>query len=382
MLTTPPVSLYIHFPWCVQKCPYCDFNSHGVRKEGIPQQAYVDALLADLSWSAQFIESRPIQSIFIGGGTPSLIEPDLLSLLLQKIDQKYQVCSHCEITLEANPGTLDVQRFKAFKDAGVNRLSLGVQSLNDRHLKNIGRIHNAQQARHAIEVVSKLFESFNLDLMYALPDQTLDELHFDLQEILSYQPPHFSIYHLTIENNTYFSKHPPVHLPDDDLASEMLDLICQSTNVAGLERYEVSAYAKEGKQCKHNRNYWEYGDYLGIGAGAHGKLTLGQNIVRTVRYRDPFLYMQNAIKNKACSATESIAIDERTFEFVLGALRLKNGVPKSYFHERTGLPPNAIEHQCTQAVQMGLLCADPAMLKATEKGFDFLSDLQTLFLPD
>ena len=375
-----PLSLYIHFPWCVRKCPYCDFNSHAVEEGGVPQRAYLDALLSDLSESADNVAGREVQSIFIGGGTPSLIEPDVLYKLLDGVAQHVIVCPDCEITLEANPGTFEKARFDAFKQAGVTRLSLGVQSLNDRHLKAIGRIHDAKQACSAIEVAQLLFETFNLDLMYALPGQTLEELECDLREILSFNPPHLSIYHLTMEANTYFAKYPPIALPDDDLASQMLDLIGAQASIAGLERYEVSAYAQQGKQCRHNRHYWEYGDYLAIGAGAHGKLTFGDEINRFVKYRDPYLYMDKAMQCGATAAVEMVLSQERVFEFMLGSLRLKEGVPTTYFSERTGIAFEKMARQRQKAIQLGLLCDDLGRIKATEKGFDFLSDLQEIFL--
>lgn len=380
-VATLPLALYIHFPWCVRKCPYCDFNSHAVREEGIPQQDYLNALLTDLSRSAPDLAQREVHSIFIGGGTPSLMEPDMLFKLLEGIAWQLKISPDCEITLEANPGTFKKARFQAFKEAGITRLSLGVQSLNDRQLLAIGRIHNAKQARSAIEMAHTLFDTFNLDLMYALPGQTLKELGDDLQAILSFNPPHLSIYHLTLEDNTYFAKYPPKALPDDDVTAQMLDMITEKTAKAGLGRYEVSAYAQSGKQCRHNRHYWEYGDYLGIGAGAHGKLTAGDEITRHVKYRDPYLYMANAMQGRATASVEKVLPDERAFEFMLGALRLKDGVPTVYFTERTGLPLEKMDLQRQKAVQMGLLCDDRHRIKATEKGFDFLSDLQELFLP-
>ena len=377
-----PFSIYIHFPWCVRKCPYCDFNSHAVKEEGIPQHAYLNALLTELTIYTPFVADREVCSIFIGGGTPSLMEPELVATLLENISKQFKTTPDCEITLEANPGTFDKARFKAFKDAGINRLSLGVQSLNDKHLKSIGRIHDAKQARSAIETVQTLFCTFNLDLMYALPAQSLAELKQDLQEMLLFQPPHLSIYHLTVETNTYFAKYPPQGIPDDDLASQMLDMITEQTSKTGLERYEVSAYAQNGKQCRHNRHYWEYGDYLGIGAGAYGKLSSGENIIRSVNYRDPYLYMKNALDGKAVASKEKITIHERPFEFMLGALRLKEGVPINYFCERTGLSLDSIDKQRQKAIKAGLLSDDVNTIKATEKGFDFLSNLQEMFLPD
>ncbi|MGL4666507.1 MAG: radical SAM family heme chaperone HemW [Saezia sp.] len=382
LLQTLPISLYIHFPWCIRKCPYCDFNSHAVKAGGVPQHAYLSALLADLSVAAKEVKHREVKSIFIGGGTPSLMEPEILAELLAGVYQHLNVASDCEITLEANPGTYEKERFHAFRQAGITRLSLGIQSLNDRYLHAIGRVHNAKQAIEAIEAAQKLFPSFNLDLMYALPEQTLLDLDVDLKEILSFQPPHLSIYHLTVESNTYFSKYPPASLPDDDLASQMLDLITEKTAKIGLDRYEVSAYAKNGNQCRHNRHYWEYGDYLGIGAGAHGKVSLGEDIHRYIKYRDPDLYMRHAMEGNATASTEQVRPDERAFEFMLGALRLKQGVPINYFTERTGLPFGAIKEPHQKAMSLGLLCDTKEVIKATDKGFDFLSNLQEMFLPE
>lgn len=386
----PPVSLYIHFPWCVRRCPYCDFNSH-VQPEnlGTVQKQYLQALLTDLSVMAKAVQERQIQSIFIGGGTPSLMSPDILADLLAEVRVQLSLSHSCEITIEANPGTFEKDRFLAFQQAGVNRLSLGVQSLNDQKLNALGRIHNAAQAVAAIEEAQKTFKSFNLDLMYALPEQTLEEFQFDLSKVLAFEPPHLSLYHLTIEPNTYFAKYPP-RLPDDDLASFMLDHITQHCASVGLQRYEVSAYARHGFECKHNKNYWEYGDYIGIGAGAHGKLTIPvingkevlKKIIRHIKYRDPMLYMQKALCGEATAQTQEVLPEELPFEFMLGALRLKEGVRAELFEQRTGLALDKIGAQLQKAIALGLLSPDLHQLKATSKGFDFLSNLQELFLSE
>ena len=290
----PPLSLYVHLPWCIKKCPYCDFNSHEMARAELPEQRYIDALIADLEASLPHIWGRSVHSIFIGGGTPSLFSPAAIDRLLADIRARLRLDADCEITLEANPGTFEKDRFKAFRSAGVTRLSVGVQSFNDAHLKALGRVHDSAQAIAAVEEAAASFETFNLDIMYALPGQTLAGLEKDMRQALALSPPHISIYHLTIEPNTYFAKFPPV-IPEEDLAYAMLDRITEMTAQAGMQRYEVSAYAKPGHRCFHNLNYWQFGDYLGIGAGAHSKLSFAHRIVRQVRWREPRLYIDNAL---------------------------------------------------------------------------------------
>jgi len=297
----PPLSLYVHLPWCLKKCPYCDFNSHELSSaltEGLPEQRYLDALVADLEASLPLIWGRAVHSIFIGGGTPSLFSPQAIDRLLGDIRARLRLDADCEITLEANPGTFEKDRFKAFRSAGVTRLSVGVQSFDDRHLKALGRVHDRGQALAAVEEAAQAFDTFNLDIMYALPGQTLENLEQDMRQALALQPPHISIYQLTIEPNTYFAKFPPV-IPEEDLAYAMLDRITEMTEDAGLARYEVSAYAKPGHRCFHNLNYWQFGDYLGIGAGAHSKLSFPHRVIRQVRYREPGLYMEKALAGDA-----------------------------------------------------------------------------------
>ena len=289
----PPLSLYVHLPWCLQKCPYCDFNSHALEAE-VPEQRYLDALCADLEHSLPLIWGRSVHSIFIGGGTPSLFSPAAIERLLSDMRARLRLEADCEITLEANPGTFEKDRFRAFRAAGVTRLSLGVQSFNDAHLQALGRVHNRDQAIAAAQEARQAFETFNLDLMYALPGQTLAQLQQDLDVALSLAPTHLSVYHLTIEPNTVFAKYPP-QLPEDDDAYAMLDCITERTLQAGLHRYEVSAYARDGHRCWHNLNYWQFGDYLGIGAGAHSKLSFAHRVVRQVRNRDPRLFMAHAM---------------------------------------------------------------------------------------
>ncbi len=385
----PPLALYVHLPWCLKKCPYCDFNSHewGPRSGGqsaLPQQRYLDALRADLEASLPLIWGRRVHSIFIGGGTPSLFEPASIDQLLGDIRARLTLEPDCEITLEANPGTFERDRFRDFRAAGVNRLSIGVQSFNDAKLRALGRVHDASQARAAVEEAAACFDTFNLDLMYALPGQTLAECEADLQQALAFAPPHLSIYHLTLEPNTLFAKHPPsgaLSLPDDDLAFEMLDLISERTAAAGLERYEVSAFARNGHRCVHNLNYWQFGDYLGIGAGAHGKLSFAHRVIRQVRFRDPLGYMDAALAGSAVAQEEEVARNQLPFEYMLNALRLKRGFALADFSARTGLPLSAVSAALDAAEQRGLLARDFERAWPTERGFDWLSDLQALFLP-
>ncbi|UXH80948.1 radical SAM family heme chaperone HemW [Roseateles amylovorans] len=380
----PPLSLYVHLPWCLQKCPYCDFNSHEFRAgrelDLDTGRAYLAALRADLEASLPLIWGRPIVSVFIGGGTPSLFPPEQIAELISDLRARLPLEPGCEITMEANPGTFERERFAGFAQAGVTRLSIGVQSFDDAQLKRLGRVHNSDQARAAIQEAAQAFSTFNIDLMYALPDQTLEALASDIEQALSFQPPHLSVYHLTIEPNTRFANDPPEHLPDPDLASEMLDLITERTGAQGMSRYEVSAYARDGHRCAHNLNYWQFGDYLGIGAGAHTKLSFAHRVLRQVRWRDPATFMAKAAEGQAVSNENEVARSELPFEFMLNALRLREGVPLQSFLERTGLPPSSIAQAMEKGRAKGLLEADPAVIRATPLGFDFLSDLQALFL--
>jgi oxygen-independent coproporphyrinogen-3 oxidase len=374
----PPLSLYVHLPWCLKKCPYCDFNSHEVSGE-MPEQRYIDALVADLESSLPLIWGRTVHSVFIGGGTPSLFSPQAIDRLLGDIRARVRLGADCEITLEANPGTFEKDRFKAFRRAGVTRLSVGVQSFDDRHLKALGRVHDRAQAIAAVEEAAQAFDTFNLDLMYALPGQTLENLEQDMRQALSLNPPHISIYHLTIEPNTYFAKFPPV-IPEEDTAYAMLDRITEMTGAAGLQRYEVSAYARPGHRCFHNLNYWQFGDYLGIGAGAHGKLSFAHRVVRQVRFREPKLYMEKALAGDAVAQATEIARAELPFEFMLNALRLREGFKLQDFVEKTGLPLTAIERGLAEGERQGWIERDLTRVRPTERGFDFLNDLQALFL--
>jgi putative oxygen-independent coproporphyrinogen III oxidase len=380
----PPLSLYVHLPWCLRKCPYCDFNSHEVVREAngaatVPEQRYLDALVADLESALPLVWGRPVHSIFIGGGTPSLFSPASIDRLLGDIRARLKLEADCEITLEANPGTFEKDRFRAFRSAGVTRLSVGVQSFNDAHLKALGRVRGRAQAVAAVEEAAAAFDTFNLDLMYALPGQAMEQLEEDMTQALALAPPHLSVYHLTIEPNTYFAKFPP-RVPDDDTAYAMLDRITEMTTGAGMERYEVSAYAKPGHRCWHNLNYWQFGDYLGIGAGAHGKLSFPHRIVRQVRYREPRLYMDNALAGQPIAQEDEVTRADLPFEFMLNALRLREGFTLAQFSERTGLALTAIEEPLAEAERRGLVDRDLARVRPTERGFDFLSDLQQLFL--
>ncbi len=379
LTSLPPLSLYVHLPWCIRKCPYCDFNSHQAPDQ-IPQQRYIDAVIADLEQSLPLVWGRTVHSIFIGGGTPSLFSPAAIDRLLGDIRARLKLEPDCEITLEANPGTFEKDRFRAFRGAGVTRLSIGVQSFNDDHLKALGRVHDRRQAIAAVEEAAQAFDTFNLDIMYALPGQTLAQLEQDMATALAMMPPHISIYHLTIEPNTAFAKFPP-QLPQDDDAYAMLDRITEMTGGAGMERYEVSAYARPGHRCWHNLNYWQFGDYLGLGAGAHGKLSFAHRVVRQVRFREPRLYMDKALAGNAVTLDEEVSRSDLPFEFMLNVLRLPGGFALQDFSARTGLPVSVLEQPLQQAHAKGLIERDLQRVRPTALGFDFLSDLQGLFLP-
>lgn len=381
----PPLSLYIHLPWCLKKCPYCDFNSHewrnGDARTGLPEERYVDALIADLEAALPLIWGRTVHSIFMGGGTPSLFSPAAIDRLIAAVRARVRMEPDCEITLEANPGTFEKDRFRAYRGAGVTRLSIGVQSFDDRFLHALGRVHDGDQARAAVAEAAQAFETFNLDIMYALPGQTLQDLDRDLQTALSFKPPHISIYHLTIEPNTYFAKFPPV-IPEDDTAYAMLDRISETTARTGMQRYEISAYAQPGHACFHNTNYWQFGDYLGIGAGAHSKLSFAHRVVRQVRFRDPARYMDQALAGHALAQDNEVRRAELPFEYMLNALRLREGFTLQHYMERTGLPLSSIAKGLETAERKGLITRTAGRVTPTELGFDFLSDLQELFLAD
>lgn len=381
----PPLSVYVHLPWCLKKCPYCDFNSHELRGDAqqgmaLHEKQYLAALRADLEASLPLVWGRQVHSIFIGGGTPSLFSPLGIGELISDLRARLPLVPDCEITMEANPGTFETDRFHAFREAGVTRLSVGVQSFNDMHLKALGRVHSAEQALAAVQEAAKAFATFNIDLMYALPNQTMDHFKQDLKMAMSLQPPHLSIYHLTIEPNTLFAKHKPQGLPEDDEAYDMLDQITAATTEAGMQRYEVSAFAKPGHRCWHNTNYWQFGDYLGLGAGAHSKLSFAHRIVRMVRHREPNLYMDKSMRSESVAQSHEVSRVDLPFEFMLNALRLKEGFALSWFADRTGLPLSSIESALSKAEQQGWVHRDLAKVWPSDLGFDFLSDLQALFL--
>ena len=374
----PPLALYIHFPWCVRKCPYCDFNSHAVR-EGIPEAAYVEALLADFEQALPRLSGREFSSVFIGGGTPSLLSPKALERLFSGLRASQTFSPEVEITMEANPGTTDTARFAAYRAAGVTRVSIGVQSLDDELLKRIGRIHGRREALAAIEAAARHFDTWNLDLMYALPGQSLAQAAEDIEMALSFSPPHLSCYHLTLEPNTAFHRAPPV-LPDDELCADMQDQLEALLELVGYEHYETSAFARPGHRCRHNLNYWRFGDYLGIGAGAHGKLTDASGVFRETRARHPRAYLEAAGQGSFVQTLERVKSEALPFEFMMNALRLLEGVPSTLFEARTGLPLSEIENAWREARDRGLMVADREKLAPTELGRRFLNDLLEIFL--
>jgi putative oxygen-independent coproporphyrinogen III oxidase len=376
----PPLALYIHWPWCVRKCPYCDFNSHE-SKEPVPEQAYLDALRADLEQSLPLIWGRKIHTVFIGGGTPSLISAAGLDRLMSDLRTLLPLDLDAEITMEANPGTFEAEKFKSFRASGINRLSIGIQSFNSRHLQALGRIHDAEEAIRAVGIAQANFDNFNLDLMYALPGQTLAEAQADIDTALSFSPPHLSLYHLTMEPNTVFAKYPP-ELPGDDDTADIQDMIAERTAAAGYEHYEVSAYAKPGHRARHNLNYWQFGDYLGIGAGAHSKLSFPHRVLRQARFKQPASFMEAAGKGNAVAEEHEIARADLGFEFMLNTLRLTEGFDPNLFGERTGMPINAIEKALNAAEAKGLIYRDFRVIRPTELGQRFLNDLQEMFLAE
>ena len=376
----PPLSLYIHWPWCVRKCPYCDFNSHEAKGE-VPEKEYLDALRRDLEMSLPLIWGRKIYTIFIGGGTPSLMSAAGMDRLMSDLRSLLPLEGACEITMEANPGTFEAEKFRSYRDSGINRLSIGIQSFNSEHLKALGRIHDDGEAKRAVEIALANFDNFNLDLMYALPNQSLEQARQDIQTAIDFTPPHLSLYHLTMEPNTLFAKYPP-QLPDDDLSADMQDMIAELTAAGGYGHYEVSAYAKPGHQARHNLNYWQFGDYLGIGAGAHSKLSFPHRVLRQARYKQPKSYMDAVAAGNPVQEERELSRDEMGFEFMLNALRLQGGFEPNLFAERTGVALNAIEKQLNAAEAKGLLYRDHMLIKPTELGQRFLNDLQQMFLDE
>ena len=376
----PPLSLYIHFPWCVRKCPYCDFNSHEAKGE-LPEQDYLDAVRLDLEQSLPLIWGRKIHTVFIGGGTPSLMSAAGLDRLLSDVRTLLPLEINAEITMEANPGTFEIEKFRHYRDSGVNRLSIGIQSFNAEHLKSLGRIHDEREALRAVEIAHSTFDNFNLDLMYALPSQTLAQAEMDLKTALSFAPPHLSLYHLTMEPNTVFAKYPP-SLPDDDASADMQDMIAASMRAAGYDHYEVSAYAQPGRRANHNLNYWNFGDYLGIGAGAHSKISFPHRILRQARFKQPASFMEAAKRGNPLQEEHEIARADMGFEFMLNTLRLTGGFDPNLFNERTGMSITAIGKALDAAEAKGLLYRDFKIIRPTELGQRFLNDLQEMFLAE
>lgn len=380
LMTLPPLSLYVHVPWCVRKCPYCDFNSHEARGD-TPEQAYIDALISDLESALPSVWGRPVHTLFLGGGTPSLFSADSIDRLLSAVRARVMLLPDAEITLEANPGTVEAARFAGFRAAGVNRLSVGVQSLNARHLKALGRIHDVQQARAAIETAQSCFDNINVDLMYALPDQTLDDAVNDMRGVLEHAPQHVSAYHLTIEPNTYFHRYPP-QVPDDDVAAQMQEALEGLLEKDGYLHYETSAFAQPGFESRHNLNYWRFGDYLGIGAGAHSKISFPDRVVREMRYKQPREYLRQVGTGGPVQTCNVVTANELPFEFMMNALRLNDGIERSLFSERTGLPITVITARLARAVEAGLMEDRVDRLQASSMGRRFLNDLLALFLDD
>ena len=378
----PPLALYIHFPWCEKKCPYCDFNSHQIKdgKSGFDEQRYINALIADLETEIPNTWGRQVHSIFIGGGTPSLLSVAGMDQLLCAVRARINLEPDAEITMEANPGSVEVEKLAGFAKAGINRISLGIQSFSDEQLKALGRIHNGEQAKRAVQIALDHFKSVNLDLMYGLPNQSLESAKADMETALSFKTPHLSLYNLTLEPNTYFANFPP-KLPSDDEIDAIFEQNLALLTQAGYKRYEVSAYAQKDQECKHNLNYWRFGDYIGIGAGAHGKVSYPGKITRQVRERHPETYMQ-AMETKGNALIESreLSAADLPLEFMLNALRLSDGVDTSTFSERTGLPLSVISKGLDEASKKGLLDENPSKLKPTALGLRYLNNLQEMFL--
>lgn len=395
LTTLPPLSLYIHIPWCIKKCPYCDFNSHNISRyqplatitptqtapSGLPEDAYVDALLADLQTELPNIWGRPVETIFFGGGTPSLFSAQAIDRLLSGVRSLVRLQPNAEITLEANPGTFEIEKFQGFKEAGITRLSIGVQSFNDDMLNCLGRVHNSREALAAIDTALNLFEKVNIDLMYALPNQTVQTALDDVRTAITTGAGHISAYHLTMEPNTAFGHTPPPGLPSDENALDIEDAVHAALQEAGFLHYETSAFARAGMQCHHNLNYWQFGDYIGIGAGAHGKISYADRIERTTRRRHPNDYLA-AMQSEPTGGIErqTIRRDDLAFEFMMNTLRLTDGVPAAMLQQRTGISTAQIMPQIETARRKGLLEPDPTVFKPTAQGRLFLNDLLQCFL--
>lgn len=378
----PPLALYIHIPWCLKKCPYCDFNSHETRNgAALPEQEYVAALTADFEQTLPRVWGRRISSVFFGGGTPSLLSGAAVDAILAAVRARLPLNPDAEITLEANPGTAEAERFRDYRAAGVNRLSLGIQSFNPRHLKALGRIHDGDQARRAIDMARARFDNFNLDVMYGLPEQSLEEALQDIDTALSFEPPHLSAYHLTLEPNTVFHRYPP-KLPDDDTSADMQIAIETRLAAHGYDNYETSAFALTGMRCRHNLNYWLFGDYIGIGAGAHGKISFPDRVLREARYRQPRQFIEQALVGNAIQESHEVSTGEIGFEFMMNALRLNGGFETSLFVERAGVPLTQVLRALEAAEQRGFILRDHQRVTPTLQGRRFLNELLQLFLPE
>ncbi len=384
----PPLSLYIHIPWCVRKCPYCDFNSHEIRAvqnvpgehgKHFPEDEYISALIRDLELALPQIWGRKVYTVFFGGGTPSVLSGASIAAILQQVRMLLPLDLGAEITLEANPGTVESARFADYREAGVNRLSLGIQSFNDTHLQALGRIHSADEARRAIAIAQQHFDNINLDLMYALPGQSVEQALHDIRTAMDFAPQHLSCYHLTLEPNTLFHRNPP-SLPDSDSSSDMQQGIEDLLAEHGYQHYETSAFARAGYQAKHNLNYWKFGDYLGIGAGAHSKLSFPDKVIRQARYKQPQTYMQQVANGAPVQTEQNVSGKELGFEFMMNALRLNQGFDATLFSERTSLPLLAIQRELAEAERRGLLARDHRHIEPTKLGQRFLNDLLELFL--
>ncbi len=375
----PPLSLYVHIPWCVKKCPYCDFNSHEARGVA-PEQDYVQALVADLELALPQIWGRRVYSVFFGGGTPSLFSARAIEELLNAFRARLNLAADAEITLEANPGTFESARFRNYRDGGINRLSIGIQSFDAAKLQALGRIHDGDEARRAIGIAQAHFDNINLDLMYALPQQTLRQARQDIDSAVAFGTGHVSAYQLTLEPNTLFHRHPPP-LPDAELAADMQDMIEARLAGAGFLNYETSAFARPGRECRHNLNYWRYGDYLGIGAGAHSKLSFPDRVLRQMRHKQPRAYIQGVAAESHVQEEHFVSRKDLGFEFMMNALRLSGGFEAALFAERTGLALSAVEQPLQEAVRRGLIRRDHVRIAPTKRGQRFLNDLLQLFLP-
>jgi putative oxygen-independent coproporphyrinogen III oxidase len=375
----PPLALYVHIPWCVKKCPYCDFNSHQA-KGNVPEKAYVQALVSDLEQALPQVWGRRVASVFFGGGTPSLFSAEAIETLISAFRARLTLTADCEVTLEANPGTFEAEKFRGYRDAGVTRLSIGIQSFDPKHLRALGRIHDDREARRAIEIAREHFDNVNLDLMYALPGQTPEEAVADADAAIGAGVDHLSFYHLTIEPNTHFYRHPPA-LPDEDASAGMQDAIGAAIARAGYVHYETSAWARPGRECRHNLNYWRFGDYLGIGAGAHSKLSFSDRITRSARWKQPKEYLERVAEGRPLQESREVGREDLVFEFMMNTLRLTAGFPTGLLAERTGLQIALAEKPLREAEARGLIVRNHERIAPSALGQRFLNDLLQLFLP-